>query len=148
MLEAMRSLLNMDIVLCCTPITVPYVGSFEYYMGEPASDASHAAEPVAEGTTQVLTLHPSYVYLASPNITLGLFTSIDDRVPPVAVAVVGQGITLSSLPLVVAKVDEADKDATWIEAACQDYAVRVTEKRQRVDWFIPLSAVEGITTQA
>ncbi len=148
MLEAMRSLLNMDIVLCCTPITVPYEGSFEYYMVEPASDASHAVEPVAEGTTQVLTLHPSYVYLASPNITLGLFTSIDNRVPPVAVAVAGQGITHTSLPLVVAKVDEADKDATWIEAACQDYAVRVTENRQRVDWFIPLGAVEGITTQA
>ena len=148
MLEAMRSLLNMDIVLCCTPITVPYEGSFEYYMGEPASDASHAVEPVAEGTTQVLTLHPSYVYLASPNITLGLFTSIDNRVPPVAVAVAGQGITHTSLTLVVAKVDEADKDATWIEAACQDYAVRVTENRQRVDWFIPLSAIDGITTQA
>lgn len=147
MLEAMRSLLNMDIVLCCTPVTVPQTGHFEYGTRDPASDALNAVEP-AEGTPQVLTLHPTYVYLACPNITLGLFISIDNRVPPVAVAVAGQGITHTSLPLVVAKVDESSKEATWIEAACQDYAVRVTENRQRVDWFIPLSAIEEIKTQA
>lgn len=147
MLEAMRSLLNTDIVLCCTPVEIPYKESFEHYMGEPASDAARAVEPIAEGPN-VLSLHKSHVYLASPNITLGLFTSIDNSIPPIAVAVAGQGITHTSLPLVVAKVDEAEKEATWIEAACQDYAVRVTENRQRVDWFIPLSAIDGITTQA
>lgn len=152
MINAIRSLLGTEnVMLCCTPMSVPYTERADYYEGIDDIDgaAAHAADlREANGNPVVLALHQSVVYLQRPNITLGLFTSTDACIPPIAVAVAGQGITHTSLHLVSAKVDEAAKDATWFEAACLDYAVRVTENRGRVEWFVPLAADEGITTQA
>lgn len=147
MLNAMRSLLKQDVLLCCTPTEVPYTERPDYYAQSKDAnrDAAHAMDLwEAEGSPAVMSLHKSVVYLARPNITLGLFTSMDKRIPRVAVAVAGQGITHTSLHLASVEVEE--KEVTWMEAALQDYAVRA--RGDDVEWFVPLSAIEGITTQS
>ena len=150
MLDSIRSLMGREVLLCCTPVELPYVERPDYYKNsiDIDRDAAHAADlREREGNPVVLALHKTSVYLEAINVTLGLFVSMDSTIASVAVVVAGKGVTHKALPLSVFKVED-DVKATWFQAAEHEYAVRVTDSRESVEWFIPFSALDGNITQA